>query len=428
MKNFKAVTSLSKLSSEDFRTKYMLKNLKDNLALKLNKKKKLNLFKKEYLEYRRLWTKQPEILIKKKIFGKLFEKKRIIPLCLDIEVASVCDLACPHCFRQFITTPDKIIDEQLCYNLIDQASSLGIPSIKFNWRGEPLLHPKLDKFIHYAKQKGILETIINTNATKLNEDLSIKLINSGLDLLIFSFDGGTKESYEKLRPGRFKKNKFKDIYNNIRNFNKIRKKLNKKFPATKIQMVLTDETFYEQKEFLKLFKDFVDDVSVKQYSERGGNIKDLEEKNIKANNIKSDSIFLRKPDGTILVSNDRIPCSQPFQRLLITYDGRVSMCCYDWGAMHPVGYVSELGLKLNNKHYEEVKENILNKKKGFDMMLPEIPKIYSYPEKKVQSLAEIWNGKEINKIREAHINNDYSKNEICKKCTFKETFSWKKVQ
>ena len=34
-------------------------------------------------------------------------------------------------------------------------------------------------------------------------------------------------------------------------------------------MVLTKDTRNEQKEFFDLFKDIVDDVSVKQYSERG---------------------------------------------------------------------------------------------------------------------------------------------------------------
>ena len=75
--------------------------------------------------------------------------------------------------------------KELVIKLIDQASELGVPSMKFNWRGEPLLHPQLPDFIVYAKKKGILETIINTNATKLDETYSKKLIDSGLDLLIF---------------------------------------------------------------------------------------------------------------------------------------------------------------------------------------------------------------------------------------------------
>ena len=53
------------------------------------------------------------------------------------------------------------------------------------------------------------------------------------------------------------------------------------FPRTKIQMVLTDETFSEQKEYFDLFDNIVDDVSVKQYTERGGKISDIGEEYIK---------------------------------------------------------------------------------------------------------------------------------------------------
>ena len=67
--------------------------------------------------------------------------------------------------------------------------------MKFNWRGEPLLNPKIYEYISYAK-RGILETIINTNATNLTKQIQ-KLIDSGLDLMIYSFDGGTKKTYEK---------------------------------------------------------------------------------------------------------------------------------------------------------------------------------------------------------------------------------------
>ena len=90
------------------------------------------------------------------------------------------------------------------------------------------MHPRLSKFIYYAKKLGVLETIINTNATKLTPEMSEKLIDSGLDILIFSFDGGTKKTYEKMRPGRFDENSFDEIYKNIKNFKKIRDAKKKK--------------------------------------------------------------------------------------------------------------------------------------------------------------------------------------------------------
>ena len=172
-----------------------------------------------------------------------------MPLCIDLEVASVCDLACPHCFRQFISTPDKIMKKDLAFKLIKQAAKMNVPSMKFNWRGEPLLNPHLPEIIDFAKRNGVLETIINTNATKLDREMSKKIINSGLDLMIYSFDGGSKESYEKMRPGRFKKNNFDEVYKNIKNFSLLKNEMKSEFPRTKIQMVLTDDTFHEQDKY-----------------------------------------------------------------------------------------------------------------------------------------------------------------------------------
>ena len=62
---------------------------------------------------------------------------------------------------------------------------------------EPLLNPHIHEIIAYAKKKGIIDTIINTNATQLTREMSIKLIDAGLDHIIYSFDGGTKKLMKK---------------------------------------------------------------------------------------------------------------------------------------------------------------------------------------------------------------------------------------
>lgn len=437
-----AIENLS--GGEKARIKWMIKNMSSNKAFVYNSKNKneeecknlLNYFNKEYINYRKKWKQQPVHSIEKKIYGKKFKDNNFNPLCFDLEVASVCDLACAFCYRQYVSTPDKIMKRELAFKLIDQASSMKVPSMKFNWRGEPLLNPKLPEIIDYAKQKGILETIINTNATKLDKNMSEKIIKSGLDIMIYSFDGGTKKIYEKMRPGRFGKNSFDDIYNNILNFSKIRKKLNSSFPRTKIQMILTDETRKEKDEYFRLFKDIVDEVSVKQYTERGGNLTDLDKKfenqlkNKKDDLIKKfgrESVLMKDSRNNIFISNERLPCEQPFQRLLTTYDGKVGMCCYDWGATHTLGYLDKIGYENGDTEYVKVKQKSENKTKGFEMMKLEMPKKHNIPEKKVEDLKSVWHGKEINKVRKAHIHGNVGSIDICKSCPFKETYKWKKI-
>jgi len=442
MENNHRVYAIENLkSSAEEKNIFFVNNMHLNKSFKyfqsnnnLDKKKSalaLELFKKKYLKYRDLWKKQPKNYFEKK--KNSYEKLKI--LCIDVELASVCDLACPHCFRQHIATPDKIIKKKLAFNIIDQASDLNVPSMKFNWRGEPLLNPDIFEIIDYAKKKGIIETMINTNATKLNETNAKKLIQSGLDTLIYSFDGGSKETYEFYRPGRFKKNNFDEIHNNIKNFSNIKKNLNSVFPRTKIQMILTKETRDEKQEFLNLFKDYVDEISVKQYSERGGNIRDINIKNfVKDQKVldfissKKNADIMKNANDDYFLSTERLPCEQPFQRLLVSYDGRVSMCCYDWGIQHPVGFVDDYYFINNEKDSEEVSSRIIKKKTGFDLMKSNIPKKYNFPEKKIKKLKDIWNSDDINNIRKMHCNNKIGEVEICKNCSFKETYNWKKIE
>ena len=149
--------------SEKEKVVWMLANMSKNKVFKYRKKLSkgksdedfLEDLKSQYLEYRENWRLQPKKSFKNKLYGKNFKDSKNNPLCIDIEVASVCDLACPHCYRQYISTPDKIMDPDLAFKLIDQASELNVPSMKFNWRGEPLLNPKLPEIIDYAKSKGV---------------------------------------------------------------------------------------------------------------------------------------------------------------------------------------------------------------------------------------------------------------------------------
>ena len=415
---------------------YMILNMKHNLSYKIESEKSKNSnlldeFKTRFKRYRENWNLQPKSCIEKKFLGTQMANEKIIPLCVDVEVASICDLACPFCYREFIVTPDKIINEKLCLNLIDQAGEMGVPSMKFNWRGEPLLNPKIYDYINYAKKKGILETIINTNATNLTETNSKKLIDSGLDLMIYSFDGGTKKTYEKMRPGRFHQNSFEKVYKNIKNFHRIRSDLGSKFPFTKIQMILTKDTTNEVDEFFNNFRGIVDNVTVNQYIERGGDIKDLNEeekskyKNIlKENNFPENTPYMKDIEGNIKFATGREPCKQPFQRLLVTYEGKVAMCCYDWGASHPVGYTDEKAFN-NSSDYKEVVHKIRNKKKGFELLKDaKLSAEHNKPKKKLNSLKEIWLGSEIDKVRVKHLNNQGGDLSICSKCTFKDVYKW----
>lgn len=423
-------------------TEYSVSNIDQNKAFKYELKNSeidydvlIDIYKNRYLDYRKNWLEQPERCFNSKVDNSNLIDNGIIPLCLDLETAAICDLACPFCYREYIATPDKTIDISFAEKLIIEAGEIGIPSIKFNWRGEPLLFPKLPYLIDLSKQHGILETMINTNATNLNTKKSKELIESGLDVMIYSFDGGTKETYEKMRPGRFRKNSFDNVYKNITEFYNIRESLNKKFPRTKIQMILNEDTFKEQEEFFKLFGECVDEVAVNTYSERGGSLSDLTEKELEnyyescdSLGLSKDSPYMKDSMGKMWISESRKPCEQIYQRLMVTYDGRAGMCCYDWGSTHPVGFLSNESFDDPDKPYREIMGKVEKKHQGFELLQAvELPPTHNFPEKKVSTIKELWEGDELNKVRELHRKKKIEKVGICEKCTFKDTYNWREI-
>ena len=77
-----------------------------------------------------------------------------------------------------------------------------------------------------------------------------------------------------------------------------------------------------------------------------------------------DAVLMKDSKNDIYISKGRLPCEQPFQRLLTTYDGKVGMCCYDWGATHTVGYLDELGFKILKKNTLKLKIKQIRKLRG----------------------------------------------------------------
>jgi len=127
------------------------------------------------------------------------------PEIVDSEVLTViieptvrCNLHCITCseITRGRTKKDMNFSEFEC--ILDQfpyAIKLALQGV-----GEPLLNQELFRMIRLAKERKIY-VYFNSNGTLLDDENSNRLIQSGLDLINFSIDGGTKEVYERIRRG-----------------------------------------------------------------------------------------------------------------------------------------------------------------------------------------------------------------------------------
>lgn len=280
-------------------------------------------FGEEYKIYRKKWNEYPQ----KRIVDKF-------PLHLDIESTNSCNLRCPMCGRNWMKEKIGDIGWGLFTKIIDEAAKYHLPSIKLNYRGEPMLHSDISKMVSYAKEKGILEVQFNTNGLLLNKEKAGELIDAGLDRIIFSIDGATKETYEKIRRG----SNYEQVVNNIKNLVRLRNKRGLKRPLVRVQMVKMPGNKNEVEDFIRMWLPVVNRVAVSTE---------------------------RNPLGT-KKKVEHFPCSQIWQRLMICWDGEVRMCCGDWYGEFALGNVKEVSI-YNIWHGEKLnKVRKLHSEGSFD--------------------------------------------------------------
>ncbi|MFA5358764.1 MAG: radical SAM protein [Patescibacteria group bacterium] len=123
------------------------------------------------------------------------------PDIITILITRRCNFSCPGCSSASpLYTKDcadkKEMSLEEIKKLIDQVAWFK-PAIYFNG-GEPTLRPDLIEAIKYAKSKGLI-TALTTNGSLMDEDLTAKIVSSGLDFYSTSIDGPAE--YHNARRG-----------------------------------------------------------------------------------------------------------------------------------------------------------------------------------------------------------------------------------
>lgn len=267
-----------------------------------------NLFERDekcFKEYRKKWEEWPQKF-----------HKGDFPLFIDIEVTNACNLRCVFCATTFESKDIEkgFIAHETFKKIIDEGADKGLYGVKFNIRGEPLLHPKIHEFVRYAKQRGLIDVYFNTNATLLTEEIAGRLIDAGLDRLTISFEGYTKGVYEESRVGA----NYESVLKNIETLKALKKKLGVKNPRTRIQMVLLPGL----ESIIEGYRDFwmgrVDEIAFLDYKE-----------------MRNKRFGMCYPWA----------CPQLWQRMGVWWDGTILPCNHDDLGLLSLGNVQEISIK-----------------------------------------------------------------------------------
>jgi radical SAM protein with 4Fe4S-binding SPASM domain len=275
-----------------------------------------NLFGAEdavFKEYRQKWKLWPETFH----VGEF-------PLFIDVEVTSVCNLRCPFCATTYLGNKIKrgFISSDLMKRILDEGSENGLYGVKFNIRGEPLLHPQIHEFVSYAKAKGLVDVYFNTNAVLLTEEIALKLIEAHLDRVSISFEGYTKEVYEKSRVG----SKFEKVISNIDRLQELKKRLGVDYPKVRIQTVMLPDIEPIFEDYKKFWLKRVEEVAFLDYKE-----------------MKQKRKAISYPWA----------CPQIWQRMAVWWDGTILPCNHDDEGLIALGNLEAMTIR-ESWHAEKI--------------------------------------------------------------------------
>ncbi len=262
------------------------------------------------------------------------------PKVLLLEVTNLCNHSCVFCTHCKMTRRKGFINEELAYRLLEEAYNEGSREVGFYMMGEPLLDKNLEKYIKYAKDLGYSYTFITTNGLLFNYNRMVSIIESGLDSIKFSFNGGDREHYLFAHGSDC----YEEVKNNIITLSNYRKENGCNI---KIYMscILTRYTKNDGKKIIKTFSPFVDDIFINECIKTGGANAEIEDTVCIEGKAMSKSI----QDGI---------CFFPFNRVHVTYEGYLTLCCQDLENYLIIEDLNKMSLKeaWNSERFQRIRK------------------------------------------------------------------------
>ncbi|MBI5816635.1 MAG: radical SAM protein [Nitrospinae bacterium] len=267
-----------------------------------------------------------------------------------------CNRLCRMC-PMFNSPPEK--ERYITDDVMERAcKEVGRKSInvEISAYGETFMHPKADDYMFMARKLcPKAEIVVATNGVLLNAERCEKIVDSGIDHLSFSLDAGSAESYKWLTGAK----DYERVCRNLEKLVETRNKRGAKHLKITTHIIQIKELESEFADFRKRWEGIADQAIVRNYGNWAGMVD---------NNGVSPAVAQNIPE-------ERYPCAWLWYATKIEPNGDVSKCF-----IHVTGEKNPLG-------------NIMK-----------------------QSFESIWKGENINRYRQAHLENRPGELEHCQNC------------
>jgi len=250
----------------------------------------------------------------------------------QIQTQSFCNASCIMCpyGSTSQTLPQGKMKWELFQKVIDDL--LSYPSLKhisLMLQNEPLLNKNIIDEIRYVRnKKSEINISINTNGLNLTKEFATQLTEAGLNTLIFSINGLTKETFEHIEKGL----DYEIIMANLMNLIKYKPpKLN---VAVKCMVIKNNAIEFSLPDkfsnLAELLQKHQISLDISPISNRAGSLEQYD-----------DLLIFEHLQS----SRNKLLCEDLFETINILYNGDVISCCADWNRESVLGNLKKQSIE-----------------------------------------------------------------------------------
>ncbi|TRZ89735.1 MAG: radical SAM protein [Methanosarcinales archaeon] len=292
------------------------------------------------------------------------------PSQIIVDCTEVCNLACIHCahpaFKKSVYYAGRSLDPALNVKLVNEVRQHGrdcTQYIRYSSNGEPLIHRHIFDMVDYAVRNSGVTVTLTTNGTLLNQQRIEGLLTTGVDVVDISIDAFTPDTYAQIRVNG-------DLQVTRANVLMLLQMARQASSRTKVVVSYIEQpqNMHETKDFEAFWRDNgADYVVIRRLHSNAGAIVPVAD-------------LMRTENESEL----RRPCTYPWERIVLNARGFLSFCPADW--TH--------GSTIAGADY------------------------------RTKTIQEVWQGEFYQKLREAHLTNNYNDHQFCGQCPDWRSTRW----
>lgn len=257
------------------------------------------------------------------------------PTILQVEVTSHCNLRCRVCpVTTGMDRPSGDMDWDLFKKTIDELGDYLLLILFWDW-GEPFLNPNAYEMIRYARSRGIRVMSATNGHVFASGEHARKVVKSGLDVLVFSVDGVTQETYQRYRAA----GRLESVFEGIRKVRAEKKLSGSKTPLINLRFIVMKHNEQEISQLKELGRSLdVDALTLRKfYAIPNWRQEGMTQKSEFLPSQAKYQLPERSDEDLRPVRIAKNPCKNLWNCPTIHWDGTVCSCFMDFDERRPLG-------------------------------------------------------------------------------------------